>query len=166
MLKGVVSVTSGYAGAPPTDSPQKPPTYEEVCSGRTGHAEVVRIEYDPAYMSFRDLLTVFFATHDPTTLNRQGNDMGTQYRSTILYADEEQKNEAERFIKELNESHPGGYSIVTKLEPLKEFFEAENYHKDYYARNPGNPYCEVVINPKLEKVQQKFAELLKHTEHQ
>ncbi len=163
MLKGVISVTPGYAGGASMGSASKP-TYEEVCSGRTGHAEVVRIEYDPAIIPFKTLLTVFFATHDPTTMNRQGNDVGTQYRSTILYADEEQKNEAERFIKELNESHPDGKPIVTKVEPLKEFFEAENYHKDYYARNPGNPYCEVVINPKLEKVQQKFAELLKESE--
>ena len=156
MLKGVRSVTPGYAGGI-----KDKPSYEEVISGRTGHAEVVRIEYDPALISFKDLLTVFFATHDPSTLNRQGNDVGAQYRSLILYADEGEKQEAEDFIRELNSSSPEGKPAVTKVEPLREFFEAENYHKDYYEKNPGNPYCEIVINPKLQKVQEKFAALLK-----
>lgn len=163
MLKGVVSVTPGYAGGTPPAVRQlaEKPSYEDVVSGKTGHAEVIRIEYDPVLISFRDLLTVFFATHDPTTLNRQGNDVGTQYRSVILYADEEQKREAENFIGELNASSPEGKPIVTQIEPLGEFFEAEEYHKDYYRKNPANPYCEIIINPKLQKVQEKFAALLR-----
>ncbi len=171
MLKGVVSVTPGYAGGPSTSSGTKKPTYEEVCSGRTGQAEVVKIEYEPDKISFRDLLTVFFATHDPTTLNRQGGDVGTQYRSIILYTDEEQKREAEKFIEELmgstsspqNDSKEEEAAIVTEVKPLDKFYEAEDYHKDYYKKNPGNSYCQVVINPKLEKVQEKFAKLLKDT---
>lgn len=156
MLKGVVSVTPGYAGG------IKPnPTYEEVCGGATGHAEVIRIEYDPQEISFRDLLTVFFATHNPTSINRQGNDVGTQYRSAILYTSETQKEEAEGFIKELNESTPEGKPIVTEVKPLEKFYEAENYHRDYYGNNKGNPYCELVINPKLQKVQERFTDLLK-----
>lgn len=157
MLKGVHSVTPGYAAG----GTKGKPTYEEVLSGATGHAEVIKIKYDSALISFRDLLTVFFATHDPTALNRQGNDIGTQYRSIILSVDEEQKREAEEFIHELNASSSEGKPIMTKIEPLREFFEAEEYHKDYYERNPGNPYCEVIISPKLQKVQEKFAELLK-----
>lgn len=159
MLKGVKSVTPGYAGGS-TSSPQAAPTYAEVCSGKTGHAEVVRIEFDPAQIAFRDLLTVFFATHNPTTPNQQGADVGTQYRSTILYTSDEQEREAETFIKELNASSEMGAPIVTEVKPLTQFFEAEDYHKDYYAKNPSNPYCQVVINPKLEKVQEKFARLL------
>ena len=178
MLKGVISVTPGYAGG--TDLLNgKSPTYEEICSGKTGHAEVVRIEYDQKLISFKTLLTIFFATHDPTTLNRQGNDVGTQYRSAIFYADEQQKKEAEKFIEDLNNSdtkvedliepealraewpeHSEGLPIITALEPLKKFYEAEDYHKDYYAKNPGNPYCQVVINPKLEKAQKEFAKFL------
>ena len=158
MLKGIKSVTPGYAGGL-TGSGQAP-TYEEVSSGETGHAEVIRIEYDPAQISFHDLLTVFFATHDPNTRNRQGNDVGTQYRSVILYASDEQKQEAERFIGELNASSKEGAPVVTEVKPLDRFYEAEEYHKDYYARNPKNRYCEVVINPKLKKVQEHFAELL------
>ena len=156
MLKGVISVAPGYAGG------SKPnPTYKEVCSGNTGHAEVIKIEYEPDKISFQDLLTVFFATHDPTTPNRQGGDVGTQYRSIILYSDQNQKEESEKFIKELNESSEMGAPIVTEIKPLDKFYEAENYHKDYYAKNQNNPYCQVVINPKLQKVQEKFAELLK-----
>ena len=156
MLKGVVSLSPGYAGGN-----KQNPTYEEISSDTTGHAEVVQIEYNPKIIPFQTLLTVFFATHDPTTRNRQGNDVGTQYRSIILYSDDIQKKEAEDFIQELNDSNEEGRPIVTEIEPLKKFYEAENYHKDYYARNQDNPYCEVVINPKLEKVQKKFAELLK-----
>jgi peptide-methionine (S)-S-oxide reductase len=155
MLKGIVSVMPGYAGGTTEN-----PTYEEVCTGTTDHAEVIQIEYNPGEISFRDLLTVFFGTHDPTTLNRQGADSGTQYRSVIFYTTPEQKNEAEQFIKEINDSNSMGKPIMTAVEPLKKFYEAEDYHKDYYANNRGNPYCEVIINPKLEKVQQKFAELL------
>jgi len=156
MLKGIGSVRSGYAGG------TKPgPTYEEVCGGNTGHAEVIRIEYEPQKISFRDLLTVFFATHDPTSVNRQGSDVGTQYRSIILYTDETQKREAERFIAELNASDQDGEPIATEVKPLDRFYEAENYHRDYYAKNKENPYCQLVINPKLQKVRQKFTELLK-----
>lgn len=155
MLKGVTSVAPGYAGGTAEN-----PTYDEVFSGATGHAEVIRIEYNPAQISFNDLLTVFFATHDPTTLNRQGNDVGTQYRSIILYANESQQKEAKEFIRQLNMSHPDGQPVATTVEPLTQFYEAEDYHKDYYAKNSGKSYCQLVINPKLEKVQQQFADLL------
>lgn len=158
MLKGVTSVTSGYAGGPVAN-----PSYEDVSSGRTGHAEVIRVEYDPAQISYQDLLAVFFATHDPTTLNRQGNDVGTQYRSIVLYMTEKQKQEAQEYIQELDASSPGGAPIVTEIKPLEGFYEAEEYHKDYYARNQGQPYCQVVISPKIKKAQAKFAELLKNT---
>ena len=159
MLKGVISVAPGYAGGPPTDG--KAPTYEDVCSGKTGHAEVIRIEYIPDKIAFRDLLTVFFATHDPTTPNRQGADVGTQYRSIILFTDEEQEKEAGEFIKELNASSKEGAAITTEIKPLEQFYEAEDYHKDYYAKNKTAPYCEIIINPKLEKVQKEFAGMLK-----
>jgi peptide-methionine (S)-S-oxide reductase len=161
MLRGVSSVTPGYAGGTAPN-----PTYEAVCSGRTGHAEVTRIEYDPAQVTFKTLLTVFFATHDPTTLNRQGNDVGTQYLSIILYTTPEQKAEAEAFVKEVEESTTEGNHVVTTVEPLTEFYEAENYHKDYFAKNPENSYCNLVITPKVEKVQKKFAELLKANDSQ
>jgi peptide-methionine (S)-S-oxide reductase len=155
-LKGVISVVSGYAGGS-----AKNPTYEQVCSGGTGHAEVIRIEFDPTQISFSDLMTVFFATHDPTTLNRQGNDVGTQYRSTILYADEEQKRLAEALIKELNDSKAFGKPVVTTVEPLGEFYAAEDYHQKYYARNPNQPYCQYSIPPKLNKLHKQFSQLLK-----
>ena len=155
-LRGVKSVMSGYAGGN-----TKNPTYEEVCGGRTGHAEVIKIEFDPGEIAFKDLLTVFFATHDPTTLNRQGNDVGTQYRSAIFYATEEQKGEAEAFIKELNDSKAFGKPVVTTLEPLGEFYEAEDYHQKYYANNPYQPYCQYMIPPKLTKLHKQFGALLK-----
>ena len=155
-LRGVISVVSGYAGGS-----TKNPTYEQVCSGGTGHAEVIRIEFDPTQISFRDLMTVFFATHDPTSLNRQGNDVGTQYRSAIFYANEEQKREAEAFIKELNDSQAFGKPVVTTLEPLGEFYEAEDYHQKYYANNPYQPYCQYLIPPKLNKLHKQFSALLK-----
>lgn len=155
-LKGVMSVTPGYAGGTTKD-----PTYEQVSSGTTGHAEVVRITFDPTQITFHDLLTVFFGTHDPTTPNRQGNDVGTQYRSVIFYTNDSQKEEAEQFIKDINASSSAGVPIVTEIKPLDTFYEAEEYHKNYFARNPGNPYCEIIINPKLEKVQHNFAALLK-----
>lgn len=157
MLKGVASVTPGYAGGT-----TKNPTYDQVCSGETGHAEVTRIEYDPKQVSFRTLMTVFFATHDPTTLNRQGSDVGTQYRSIILYTTPNQKEEAESFIKEVDESTKQGDPVVTEVEPLTEFYEAENYHKDYFAKHPDKAYCNLIISPKVEKVQKLFAELLKN----
>lgn len=156
MLKGVSSVLPGYAGGTVPN-----PTYDQVCTGSTGHVEVVRVEYDPHLVAYRDLLTVFFGSHDPTTKNRQGNDVGTQYRSVIFYTTEEQKATAEAFIREINASNKEGKPVVTAVEPLDVFYEAENYHHDYFARNPGNPYCEVIINPKLEKVTKSFAHLLK-----
>jgi peptide-methionine (S)-S-oxide reductase len=155
-LRGVSSVTSGYAGGTVKD-----PTYEQVCGGGTGHAEAIRIEFDPTQIAFRDLMTVFFATHDPTTLNRQGNDVGTQYRSAILYANDEQKREAESFIKELDAAKTFSKPIVTTLESLTEFYEAEDYHQKYYANNPYQPYCQYLIPPKLDKLHKKFSELLK-----
>lgn len=155
-LKGVRAVMPGYAGGATKD-----PTYEEVCSGRTGHAEAIRIEYDPALIEYRDLLTVFFATHDPTTLNRQGNDVGTQYRSAVFYTTPEQKAEVERFIKELTDSDPKGKPIVTEVQPLKDFYAAEDYHREYFKNNRSAPYCQVIVEPKVQKLQTKFAELLK-----
>jgi len=156
MLKGVGTVEPGYAGGTTEN-----PTYEEVSGGNTGHAEVIYIEYDPKEVSYRDLLTVFFASHDPTTINRQGNDVGTQYRSVIFYTSDEQKKEAEEFIKEINDSSNEGDSVVTELEPLDKFYKAENYHKDYFENNPEQAYCQVIINPKLDKVKKEFAGLLK-----
>ncbi len=155
-LRGVHAVVSGYAGGT-----TKAPTYEQVCSGSTGHAEVIKIEFDPSQISFRDLMTVFFATHDPTTLDRQGNDVGTQYRSVILYADEQQKQEAAAFIKELDDSKTLKNSVVTRLEPLTEFYPAEDYHQKYYAGNPYQPYCQYMIPPKLGKLHKQFSALLK-----
>jgi peptide-methionine (S)-S-oxide reductase len=155
MLTGVVSVVPGYAGGKTPN-----PTYDQVCRGDTGHAEVTRIEYDPAQISFRTLMTVFFATHDPTTVNRQGNDVGTEYRSIILYTTPKQQEEAETFIREVDESTKQGDPVVTEVKPLETFYEAENYHKDYFARNPDKAYCNLIISPKVEKVQKEFAELL------
>ena len=155
-LRGVNSVVSGYAGGA-----VKNPTYEQVCGGRTGHAEVIKIDFDPSQITFKDLLTVFFATHDPTTLNRQGNDVGTQYRSTILYANDEQKKEAEALIKELNDTKAFGNPVATTVEPLGEFYPAENYHQKYYANNPYQPYCQYMIPPKLNKLHKQFRDLLK-----
>ncbi len=155
-MRGVISVVSGYAGGR-----TKNPTYEQVCMGITGHAEVIKIEFDPAQVSFRDLMTVFFATHDPTTLNRQGDDVGTQYRSAIFYADERQKEAAAVFIKQLDDAKTFRNPIVTTLEPLTEFYAAEDYHQKYYANNSYQPYCQITIPPKLNKLHKQFAALLK-----
>ncbi|MBI4528206.1 MAG: peptide-methionine (S)-S-oxide reductase MsrA [Deltaproteobacteria bacterium] len=155
-LRGVVSVMPGYAGGA-----VKNPSYEQVCSGESGHAEVIRIEFNPSQITYRDLLAAFFATHDPTTLNRQGADVGTQYRSIVLYANEEQKREAETFIEELNGSSTYGQPVVTEVKPLEEFYEAEEYHRKYYAANSYQPYCQIVISPKLHKIQKQFTDLLK-----
>lgn len=152
-LRGVISVMPGYAGGE-----AKNPTYDEVCGGKTGHAEVVKIEFNPEKISYNNLLNVFFATHDPTTLNRQGADVGTQYRSVIFYTTDKQKKEAGTFIAKLNES---GLKVVTELKPLEDFYEAEEYHRDYYAKNRPEPYCQIVINPKLEKLKTEFQKLLK-----
>ena len=156
MLKGVESVTSGYAGGHTEN-----PTYREVCTGTTGHAESIQIVYDPEIVSYKDLVTIFFASHDATQLNRQGADVGTQYRSIVLYTTEEQKTETEAFIKELEASSSEGDPIVTEVVPLTTFYPAEDYHQDYYAQNANQGYCQIVIAPKLQKVQEKYAELLK-----
>jgi len=158
MLKGVISVDPGYAGGN-----VKNPAYEEVCNGRTGHAEVVKIEYDSEIIPLETLLTVFFATHDPTTLNRQGNDIGEQYRSVILYEDNYQKETLKKFIEELNKSSDKGKPIITDIKKLDEFYPAEDYHKNYYENNKNQPYCQIVINPKLEKVKKNFSDLLKNS---
>jgi peptide-methionine (S)-S-oxide reductase len=155
MLKGVVSVEPGYAGGS-----VKNPTYEEVSRGNTGHAEVVRVTYDPEQVAFAELLQVFFSSHDPTTLNRQGNDVGTQYRSAIFYTTESQKQKAEHYIAVLNKSQ-GVQKIVTEVAPLAVFYPAEDYHKEYFANNPQAGYCQLVIAPKVEKVGEKFRSLLK-----
>lgn len=157
MLKGVSNVLPGYSGGTVPN-----PTYEQVCSGTTGHAECTQVEYDPSQINYKDLLTVFFGSHDPTTLNRQGADVGTQYRSVIFYTTPEQKQIAENFIKEINSSSSEGKPIVTEVLPLDIFYPAEDYHKDYYERNKNEAYCELVINPKLEKVVKNFGELLKN----
>jgi len=146
----------GYAGGS-TDNP----TYEEVSSGGTGHVEVVEVVYEPSVIEFRDLLAVFFGTHDPTTLNRQGNDVGTQYRSAIFCESEGQRVSAEAFIADINASSAEGKPIVTEVVDMPPFYPAEDYHRDFTARNKGNQYCEVIINPKLQKVQEHFARLLK-----
>lgn len=147
---------SGYAGGN-TENPD----YEDVCSGTTGHAEVIKIDFDSAKISYDKLLTVFFATHNPTTLNQQGNDVGTQYRSVVFFTSDEQKQAAEVFIKKLNDLDAGGGPVVTELKPLEKFYEAEEYHRDYFARNPSQPYCQVIIEPKVKKLAKEFAELLK-----
>lgn len=166
-LRGVVSVVPGYAGGLPAPgggmgvSNEQKPTYDEVCTGRTGHAEVIKIEFDPAQIPFNDLLTVFFATHDPTTMNRQGNDVGTQYRSIILYSSENQRRDAEAFIKKLTASDPNGRPVVTEVKPLHAFYEAEDYHRNYFKNNATQPYCQVIIEPKVRKLEKEFANLLK-----
>jgi peptide-methionine (S)-S-oxide reductase len=159
MMKGVSTVLPGYAGGTTAN-----PTYEQVSEGNTGHAEVVYIEYNPALVTYKNLLTVFFGSHDPTTLNQQGNDYGTQYRSIIFYTTPEQQQEAEAFIADMNASNSAGTPVVTDLKPLDKFYVAEDYHKDYYAHHQNAGYCQVVINPKLEKVQKEFGDLLKTLE--
>ena len=156
MLKGVISVEPGYAGGTTPD-----PTYEAICTGKTGHAEVIKIVYDPALIRLEDLFTVFFATHDPSTLNRQGNDVGTQYRSAVFYTTPAQKEAAEKFIADIDASSTEGGKVVTEVTPLDKFYPAEEYHKNYFARNPDRAYCQIVVNPKVEKVQANFAQLLK-----
>ncbi len=156
-LRGVTSVLPGYAGGS-TGSPQAVPTYETIHGGKSGHAEVIKVAYDPASVNFRDLLTVFFAMHDPTTLNRQGADVGNEYRSLVLYTTETQKIETEKFIAELNQSGP---KVVTEVKPLEKFYPAEESHRQFYKNNTDSPYCQVVINPKMEKLKKRFNELLK-----
>lgn len=155
-LKGVHSVESGYAGGNYAN-----PTYKEVSTGQTGHAEVARIMYDPEVISYETLLAVFFKTHDPTTLNYQGADHGSQYRSVIFYTTEYQKNAANRIITKLNKEQAYPNPIVTEVEPLTKFWIAENYHQDYYSNNPKQGYCSYVIQPKVEKFRKVFGEYLK-----
>ena len=156
MLKGVVKAEPGYVGGHVAN-----PTYEQVTAGNTGHVEVARIEFDPDQLAFEELLRVFFATHDPTTQNRQGNDVGPQYRSVIFYTTERQKEKAEHYIKVLNETAYKEKAIVTTVEPFAVFYPAEDYHKKYYETHKDAPYCELIIAPKVEKVEEKFPHLLK-----
>jgi peptide-methionine (S)-S-oxide reductase len=155
-LRGVGQVLPGYAGGQVAN-----PTYEQVCGGHTGHAEVVQVEFDPSTISFADLLRVFLTVHDPTTPNRQGADVGTQYRSAIFYHSPEQKATAEQVIAELERERIWPHPIVTEVAPLKAFYPAEDYHVDYYANNPNQGYCRVVIDPKVAKFRQKFRDRLK-----
>lgn len=156
IVKGVEKVEPGYTGGSVPN-----PTYEQVSTGTTGHAEAAQITFDPSVISFREILEIFFATHDPTTLNRQGPDVGTQYRSAIFYQDEEQKNTAEKVIAELEQEGIWDAPIVTQVEPLRVFYRAETYHKDYYKKHPNQPYCQQVITPKLIKLQKRFLGKLK-----
>ncbi|HEX8163040.1 MAG TPA: peptide-methionine (S)-S-oxide reductase MsrA [Pyrinomonadaceae bacterium] len=155
-LRGVESVVSGYTGG---DAPQ--PTYQQVCSGATGHAEAVRVSFDPGVVSFREILEIFFTVHDPTTLNRQGADVGTQYRSAIFYHTPEQRETAERVVAELDAQKLWDAPIVTQIAPLAEFYPAEDYHQKYFRNNPGQGYCRAVVAPKVAKFRQKFLEKLK-----
>lgn len=155
-IEGVKGVTSGYAGGDVVN-----PSYREVCTGNTGHAEVVQVEYDPEVVGEKELLNVFFKTHDPTTLNRQGADVGTQYRSVIFYTDEKQKETAEDVMEDFASSGRFNDPIVTKLEPFTNFYAAEDYHQDYFKKNPEQSYCSVVIRPKVEKFRKDFSEKLK-----
>jgi peptide-methionine (S)-S-oxide reductase len=155
-LRGVERVTSGYSGGTMPN-----PTYEQVCSGSSGHVEVVEVEYDPAIITYHDLLNVFFAMHDPTTLNRQGNDVGEQYRSVIFTEDEAQQKEAEAFIKQLTADGTFDKPIVTEVKPAMAFYKAEEYHQSYYDKNKEAGYCSVIISPKIAKLRKAFAPLLK-----
>ncbi|MFP2994869.1 peptide-methionine (S)-S-oxide reductase MsrA [Spongiivirga sp. MCCC 1A20706] len=155
-IKGVQKVVSGYTGGH-----IKNPAYREICTGRTGHAEGVQIFYDPNIVNYTDLLHIFFATHDPTTLNRQGNDVGSQYRSAIYYSDEIQKSIAEKFVNTLNESNIYDKPVVTEITQLGVFYDAEEYHQNYYKSHSQQPYCQVIINPKLRKLATEFSDKLK-----
>jgi len=155
-LKGVTKVVSGYTGGT-----IKNPAYREIVTGRTGHAESIQITYNPNEISYRELLDVFFSTHNPTTLNRQGYDVGTQYRSAIFYHNDKQKSEAEKMIKELTEARVYDAKIVTEVKPFTVFYTAEKYHQDYYINNKDQPYCENVINPKLQKFIKKYKTKIK-----
>ncbi|HSE39990.1 MAG TPA: peptide-methionine (S)-S-oxide reductase MsrA [Acidobacteriota bacterium] len=154
-LKGVESVTSGYAGGTVEN-----PTYEEVCSGNTGHAEVTQIQYDPSQISYDELLEVFWKTHDPTTLNQQGNDYGTQYRSAVFYHNDEQRRLAEEYKKKLDAAKIWNRPIVTEITPFTNFYPAEKYHQNFYNNNPNQPYCSYVIRPKMKKLEEVFKDKL------
>jgi len=155
-IEGVVDVKPGYSGGH-----VKSPTYQQVTTGETGHAEVVQIRFRPEVISYREILEIFFTMHDPTTLNRQGADVGPQYRSVIFYHSQEQRRVSEEFIMELNESNVLGFPVVTQLEEFTEFYEAEDYHRNYYARNRAQGYSRIVIEPKLEKVEKRFKDRIK-----
>ena len=155
-LKGVTSVESGYAGGHVPN-----PSYQAVCTGMTGHAEVVQVTFDPSVISYEDLLRVFFTIHDPTTLNRQGADVGTQYRSAIFTHDDAQRAAAEAVIREIGDSRLWANPIVTEVKPLDKFYVAENYHQEYFVNNPNQPYCRVVIEPKVAKFRKHFVDRLK-----
>jgi peptide-methionine (S)-S-oxide reductase len=155
-LNGVKSVVSGFSGGNVAN-----PTYEEVCTGETGHAEVVQITYDKNVTDINEIFKVFFTVHDPTTLNRQGADVGTQYRSVIFYKNDEQRKAAQSIIAELNKAKVYNSPIVTKVEPFKKFYKAEDYHQNYYANNKNQPYCKMVIQPKIEKFEKVFKDKLK-----
>jgi peptide-methionine (S)-S-oxide reductase len=156
LVNGVESVVSGYAGGATTN-----PSYMAVCSGTTGHAEVVQVQFDPAQVSYKELLEIFFGTHDPTTRNRQGADVGTQYRSVIFWHTPQQKETAEKLIAELNAAQIWPAPIVTEVVPFKAFFKAEDYHQTYFRNNPAQPYCQAVVSPKVAKFRKRFQEKLK-----
>ena len=155
-LKGVEDVVSGYTGGQTEN-----PTYRQVCDGTTGHAEVAEIRFDPSVISFKDILRVFFSVHDPTTMNRQGADIGTQYRSAIFYHNDDQKRDAEEVVKEITDEAVYDQPIVTEIVPFEKFWPAEDYHQEYFANNPDVPYCAAVVSPKVKKFRQKFSDRLK-----
>lgn len=155
-VEGIVRVESGYSGGDVED-----PTYEQVCSGTTGHAEVVRVDFDPETISYREVLEIFFTLHDPTQLDRQGADVGSQYRSVVFHHSDEQRRVAESLVEELEEAAIWDDPIVTEIAPLETFYPAEDYHREYYRRNPQQPYCQVVIEPKLAKLRAKHADKLR-----
>jgi peptide-methionine (S)-S-oxide reductase len=155
-IDGVENVVSGYTGGTTVN-----PTYQQVCSDETGHAEAVQVTFDPSKISYREILEIFFSVHDPTTLNRQGADVGTQYRSAIFYHSEEQKAVAEQLIRELDKAHLWKKPIVTQILPLDKFYPAEDYHRDYFARHPEQAYCQTVISPKVNKFRKQWAKRLK-----
>ena len=155
-IKGVEQVVSGYSGGRAAN-----PTYDDVCTGATGHAEVVQLTFDPAVVSLKELLHVFFTLHDPTTKNRQGNDVGTQYRSVVFYRDDAQKSAAEDAIKEIDASGAWDGNAVTEVQPFKAFYPAEGYHQDYYRKNPMQPYCQAIIRPKVAKLRKSYLQMLK-----
>jgi peptide-methionine (S)-S-oxide reductase len=158
-LKGVVRVESGYSGGTVANA-----SYEQVCSGKTGHAEVVQVTFDPTKITFKELLQIFFTVHDPTTLNRQGGDVGTQYRSVIFYHNNSQKAAAEQVIKEIGAAEIWDAPIVTQVEPFKAFYKAEGYHQGYFENNPGQPYCQIVIAPKVRKFREHYQKRLKQSD--
>ena len=155
-VRGVLDVESGYA-----NGHLDHPSYEDICTGQTGHAEVVKLEFDPAVISLRDVLLVFFGTHDPTTLNRQGNDVGTQYRSAIYTTSSQQNDAATRFVQALNEQNLFGVPVVTEVQPLQSYWPAESYHQDYFANNPHQAYCAYVVGPKVHKFLETFSQYAK-----